>query len=71
MNKRETKHSGGIGCLTVIGIIFIVLKCLSIEPVASWSWLWVLCPFWIPIIMVVGFGIGFILIVLLLKFFRK
>ena len=36
--------SGGMGLLSVLGIIFIVLKlCHVIE----WSWIWVLAPFWI------------------------
>lgn len=47
MNK-QTK-SGGIGCLTAVGIVFLVLKLLAIEPVAHWPWIWVLCPFWIPL----------------------
>ena len=28
-----------------IGIVLIVLKYLEIDPVAAWSWLWVLAPF--------------------------
>ena len=44
--SRSAKSSG-LGCLAVVGIVFIVLKLLEIQPVASWSWLWVLCPFWI------------------------
>ena len=32
--------------LGVLGVIFIVLKLVG---VITWSWLWVLCPFWIPI----------------------
>ncbi|CAZ89581.1 conserved hypothetical protein [Thiomonas arsenitoxydans] len=28
----------------ILGLIFIVLKLLSIGPVASWSWWWVLLP---------------------------
>jgi membrane protein YdbS with pleckstrin-like domain len=48
MTKRSVK-SKGIGCFTVVGIIFIVLKLLEIQPVASWSWLWVLSPFWIAL----------------------
>ena len=31
--ENSTK-SGGIGCLSVIGIVFIILKLLAIEPVA-------------------------------------
>ena len=36
-----------LGCLGVVGVVFIILKVLEIQPIASWSWLWVLCPFWI------------------------
>ena len=56
------KNSGGIGCLTVIGIIFLILKILSIEPVAHWSWIWVLSPFWIPIAIIISIFLIFILI---------
>lgn len=47
LKKSETKpaRSGGIGCLTVLGIIFVVLKLLSVPPVATWSWWMVLSPF--------------------------
>lgn len=55
--------SGGIGCLTVIGIVFVLLKILAVEPVASWSWLWVLCPFWAPIAIAIAIIIIFALIV--------
>lgn len=44
--SRSAK-STGLSCLGVVGVVFIVLKLLAIPPVASWSWLWVLCPFWI------------------------
>lgn len=55
MNNQS--RSGGIGCLTVVGIIFLVLKLLAVEPVAHWPWLWVLCPFWIPIAICILFGV--------------
>jgi len=28
-----------------IGVVLILLKLLSVGPVADWSWLWVLSPF--------------------------
>ena len=34
---------------TTLGLVFIVLKLLDI---ITWSWLWVLSPFWIPFIIV-------------------
>ncbi len=43
----HSAKSGGLGCLAVIGVILVVLKLLAVPPVASWSWIWVLCPFWI------------------------
>ena len=57
MNKQT--GTGGIGCLTVVGIMFFVLKLLAIEPVAHWSWVWVLCPFWIPFVLGLFIAIGF------------
>jgi uncharacterized membrane protein len=56
------KNSNGIGCLTVIGIIFLVLKILSVEPIAHWSWIWVLSPFWIPTAIVISIFLIFIII---------
>jgi len=44
---EKTVVKKGLGCLGVVGIVFVVLKLLAVEPVASWSWVWVLCPFWI------------------------
>ncbi len=40
----------GLGLLDVLLIIFIVLKLLKI---ITWSWLWVLSPLWINIIVIV------------------
>ena len=37
---------GGLGLLSVLGIVFVVLKLIG---VIDWSWIWVLCPFWIEI----------------------
>ena len=34
---------------TTLGLVFIVLKLLDI---ITWSWLWVLSPFWIPFVIV-------------------
>lgn len=64
MNKQT--GTGGIGCLTVVGIVFFVLKLLAIEPVAHWSWVWVLCPFWIPFALVLLIAIGFLVFAFIL-----
>ena len=46
----------GPGILGLLGVAFVVLKLVS---VISWSWWWVLAPFWIPlaltaIILIIG-----------------
>jgi len=37
------------GLLTLLGIAFIILKLCNI---ITWSWIWVLSPFWIPLAVV-------------------
>lgn len=41
----DSRNSSGIGCLTVLGLIFITLK---LTGHVAWSWWWVLAPFWGP-----------------------
>ena len=38
-------YSGGIGFTGTLTIVFIVLK---LTGVIDWAWKWVLCPIWIP-----------------------
>jgi hypothetical protein len=40
-----------IGFLSLLTIAFIVLK---LTAVISWSWWWVLAPFWGPIVIIVA-----------------
>jgi hypothetical protein len=42
----NNKSSGGIGFLSILGIVFIILKLCK---VIDWAWLWVLCPLWAPL----------------------
>ena len=45
----------------ILGLIFVTLKLAEIGVVATWSWWWVLSPFWIPIAIVLGiFAIAFV-----------
>ena len=55
-NKNVNIRLGG-NFFTTLGLIFIVLKLLD---VITWSWLWVLSPFWIPL--------GILLVILLIIF---
>lgn len=51
MSDRKTTTGGGISFLGLLTIVFIALKlCDKID----WSWLWVLSPLWIPIILFIA-----------------
>lgn len=43
---NTTTTSGGVGILTVIQIVFIILKCVG---TIDWPWTTVLIPFWIQL----------------------
>lgn len=42
--------TGGIGVTGLLGVAFVVLKLLG---VITWPWVWVLCPFWIGLAVVI------------------
>lgn len=46
LNNREVVMKMGI--CSVLGLIFVTLKLTS---VIAWSWLWVLLPFWGPLVI--------------------
>jgi hypothetical protein len=45
-NKNVPEVSVNFPILGILGLIFITLK---LTGYITWSWLWVLSPFWIPI----------------------
>lgn len=45
----KTTSNGDLNVLDVVGIIFITLKIIGVEPVAGWPWWIVLSPLWIYI----------------------
>ena len=51
MSSSTSSASGGIGLGGLLGTAFIVLKLCG---VINWSWLWVLGPFWIPLVIAVA-----------------
>lgn len=62
----NSSRKGGISVLTVLFIIFLVLKLAGVGDVAHWSWVWVTSPLWIPIACSVAiftfFGVIFLLV---------
>lgn len=67
MDKQIRIGGSGIGCLTVVGIVFLVLKLLAVEPIARWSWVWVLCPFWIQFALSLFVAIGFFVVAFIIS----
>ena len=60
--SNSNSNSGGIGVLGILGIVFVVLKFVG---TITWSWWWVLAPFWggialwlviVAIVLVLGAG---------------
>lgn len=64
MNRTDT--SGLI--LGLLGIVFVVLKLLG---KISWSWWWVLAPFWAPVALVLGILVIVAIIAGLVALFTK
>lgn len=50
-NNDSKSKSGGIGFFGALTLIFIILKLCGI---INWSWIWVLAPSWIPIILAIA-----------------
>ncbi len=60
-------QSSGIGVAGLLGVLFVALK---LTHVISWSWLWVLAPFWIPLALVATFFGALGLIALIVAIFE-
>ena len=46
--KNGNSGGGGIGFTGMLTIVFIILKLCG---VISWSWIWVLSPLWIDLVL--------------------
>jgi hypothetical protein len=52
MSENAGYQRSGVGCLTLLGLLFVGLKLAEIGTVATWSWWWVLAPFWIQFVII-------------------
>lgn len=54
MDDKRKKRSKGVGLVSILVTLFILLK---LSKVISWAWLWVFSPIWITmLIAIVVFG---------------
>lgn len=42
-DRSNASTGGGVGVVGLLGVLFVALKLLG---VITWSWWWVLLPFW-------------------------
>lgn len=56
---KENRGSSGLTFTSVLQIAFIVLKLCK---VINWSWLWVLSPMWISLVIFIGLAVLMVLI---------
>lgn len=57
-NKSNSGGGASVGFCALLALVFITLKLLG---KITWSWLWVLSPIWIPILIVIALVIIVIL----------
>ena len=48
----RNKRRKGMGICSALLVAFVVLKLVG---VITWSWMWVLSPLWIPLVLLLGF----------------
>lgn len=68
MSKSKTVSFPILG---ILGLIFVTLKLAEIGVVATWSWWWVLSPFWIPLAIVLGIFAVVGIVMVVAKLFEK
>lgn len=49
-------RAGDIGFFGALALVFIILK---LTHVIDWSWVWVLSPIWIPLLIIIVIIVGF------------
>lgn len=50
-NSSSGSSSSGVSTAGLLGVLFIGLK---LTGYIDWPWLWVLSPFWIPLVILLG-----------------
>jgi small Trp-rich protein len=56
MSQNNSANTGGVGYAVILTFIFVVLKLTHCGDVAGWSWVWVLSPFWISLLIWAAFA---------------
>ena len=59
-NTRSGGSTGGVSALTVVQIVFIILKCIG---TIDWPWRLVLIPTWISLSLAAFIGLLWLLVI--------
>lgn len=51
MSENKNTNAGSLGFISILALMLIFLKLANIGTVATWNWVLVLAPLWIPIAM--------------------
>jgi ABC-type polysaccharide/polyol phosphate export permease len=65
---KNSKSTQGLSLLTILGLIFLVLK---LTGHITWAWGWVLLPFYLPFTILIVFIVGLILSILFYNKMKK
>lgn len=67
MSHKVTIKPASVGFGGLLAIVFITLKLCG---VIQWSWLWVLAPLWIPVLITIAI-LGVVFGIILISEIRK
>ncbi len=65
--QQKVVYKNSFPLFTVLGLIFIVLKFVG---TITWSWGWVLAPFWAPLAIVLGIAIFAVILAFIIQCFK-
>lgn len=68
MSDTSTSSGGGVGVAGLLGVAFVILKLCG---VIDWPWIWVLAPFWVGLVVVLGVLLIAGVVILVLKAVRR
>ena len=53
-SNTSSSSSGGVGFVGLLTIVFITLK---LTGYITWSWMWVLSPIWISLLLIIALAV--------------
>ena len=58
-NNNNSSSSSGIGFTSLLTVLFIGLK---LTGHITWSWMWVLSPIWISMLLIIGLVLALVML---------